>query len=174
MVRIFMTNEDKLKELQANLKVIEAPVKKLKKEIQDLKATINKANDDVKYKDFDPLLKDFYTYKLPSKRGDDWTDLTGWHGANTRKEAAEIESLFDTFQVERYQEFDVYEELFECGVLSNYFDGEDFDTDKLYNYKGNPDLLKTFDGLPNSTIDKIKNFIRIYKNIKVNSCLNDW
>ena len=165
--------KNELNELNLKAKPLRIELKQIEEKIKILKEKIKIEENDVEYKDFDPILKKYYTFKLPNKKGTDWTDLTGWHGENTREMANKIEEMFDDYAPERYQTFSVSDVVFEWGLLEDFLDGIDKNIIEKINLHSDS-KLKNFDGIDEESKNIIIDFIERYTNIKVSSCVNDW
>lgn len=161
--------EEKAKPLRKELKILDSRIKETKQKIRNLK------NDEL-YKDFDPILKRYYTFELPNKKGDDWTDLTGWHGDNERDMANKIEEMFNGFGPEdRHEEFDVACVVFEYGLIEDFLCDIDEDiVNKLNLHQNENEKLINFDGISEKDKNKIIDFIERYTHIQVSTCINDW
>ena len=172
-----MLEEELKKELNI-LKIEAAPLKlklkQIEKKIKIIKEKIQTEEDNIKYNDFDPILKKYYTFELPNKKGQDWTYLTGWHGENTSEMAKKIEEMFDGYEPERYQTFSVNETIFEYGLLEEFLDGIDENIINRLNLYSEEPELKNFDGIDEESKNRIIDFIERYTSIKVNSCVHDW
>jgi hypothetical protein len=151
-------------------------LKAFDKKINALKKEIKLENKNKEFLGFDECLKKYYTFLLPNKEGDDWTCLTGYWNENTKSMVSEIEKYFEDFNdCNRYQTFDVEDAVFDSYRFEKFFG--DFDEsavlDKL-NLLSKSEKLRSFDGLDEDFVLKIKEFINIYTSIKVNSCTHDW
>lgn len=170
--------EEKIKELETKAKPFRDELKVIDSDIKSLKKELEEAKKNVEYEAFEPILKDYYTFTLPRKKGEDWTDLTGWHGGNTREMSEKLEKMFDGFEpYERHIEFDVMCTVFEQGLIENFLEEVPKNVVKSLNiievnYKKTP-KLKNFEGIEEYK-DIIIDFIERYMSIKVNSCIHDW
>ncbi len=169
--------EELKKELDV-LKIEAAPLKlklkRIEKKIKIIKEKIQTEEDNIKYNDFDPILKKYYTFELPNKKGQDRSYLTGWHSENTTEMAKKIEEMFDSCELRRYQTFYVVETIFESGLLEEFLDGIDENIINRLNIYSEEPELKNFDGIDEESKNRIIDFIERYTSIKVKSCVNDW
>ena len=183
-----------LEELEAELNILEKELEQKKKAIEDdlkilkeKEAEVTQLRNDLKFKDFDEIMKKYYTHKLPEFAGGDLTCLYNYW--NNKKDEYNMRDLFDYAEMDRYITYDVAELLWESGCAEHWLEKRDvfektikglsFWNDLQFpQYLNNQEFqevtIKNITDIPEEEREDVLEYMRLFYNIICNSCECDW
>jgi hypothetical protein len=183
-----------LEKLEAELNILEKELVQKKKTIEDdlkilkqKEAEVTQLRNDLKFKDFDEIMKKYYTHKLPEFDGTNLTCLYNYW--NNKKDEDNMRDLFNYAEMDRYRTYDVAELLWECGCAEHWLEERDISEKTRIGLRFWYDLqfpqylneqefqevtIKNITNIPEEEREAVQEYMRLFYNIICNSCECDW
>lgn len=183
-----------LEELEAELKVLEYELEQKKKTIDEglkilkqKEQEVLKLRNDLRFKDFDEIMKKYYTHKLPEFAGSDLTCLHNYW--NNKIDENNMRQLFKYAQMDRYKTYDVAELLWEFECSENWLEKRGVSEKTINSLRFWYDLqfpqylnkkefqtvpIKNFSDIPEAEREDVQEYMRLFYNIICNKCECDW
>lgn len=166
-----MTDKEQLKKYKSKLV-------KLKKRIKNLKQKILDEENLAKFTEYDEFMTKYYSHVLPDTSGDDLTDLYNYWG--NKADENKMRALFEGSDMDRYRDYDVAELLFEDSAGRTWLTDRKVSEDTFnklavwYTEDYDSPTFKSIDDIPVAEQEAVLEFIRLFYNITVSSCICDW
>lgn len=183
-----------IEELEADLTVLEYELEQKKKAVEDdlkilkqKEAEIIKLRNNLNFKDFDKIMRKYYTHRLPEFAGGDLTILHNYW--NNKQDESDMRGLFNYAEMDRYRTYNVAELLWECGCAEDWLEqrgvsertikglGFWYDLEfpeYLSEEKFQNAVIKNFSDIPEDEREDVQEYMRLFYNIICDSCVCDW
>lgn len=183
-----------LEELEVELTILEKELEQKKKAIEDdlkvlkqKEAEVTELRNNLKFKDFDEIMKKYYTHKLPEFVGGDLTCLYNyWYN---KKDEDNMRKLFKYAEMDRYRTYDVAALLWEYGCAQNWLEKRDISEKTIKGLSFWLDLqfpqylnkqefqevtIKNITDITEEEREDVIEYMRLFYNIICDSCECDW
>ena len=183
-----------LEELEAELNILEKELEQKKKAVEDdlkvlkqKEAEVIQLRNDLKFKDFDEIMKKYYTHKLPEFVGGDLTCLYNYW--NNKNDEDNMRKLFKYAEMDKYRTYEVAELLWEYECAQNWLENRDISEKTIkglsfwhelqfpeyLNEKEFQEVtIKNITDIPEEEREDVLEYMRLFYNIICDSCECNW